>query len=77
MMKQIKWKPALAIMLAVVMVLAAFPQQSKASEVCMRAFEKCTVDAFISLVLSGPMTAGILMSGCVNGYAFCLKYFKG
>ena len=71
-----KVKSVLVIALVAAVVLTAIPQQSEASEVCQRALEKCTVDAIISFLLGGGLTAGIMMSGCLNGYSFCLKYLK-
>jgi len=74
-MKQNKWKTAWMIMLAVVLVLAAFPEQSQASDLCQEALEKCGVDAVISVLLGGWPAAAVLMSACINGYVFCQKYF--
>lgn len=71
-----KSKSVLVIVLVAAVILTAFPQQAQASEVCQRALEKCTVDAIISFLLGGGLTAGIMMSGCLNGYSFCLKYLK-
>lgn len=71
-----KIKSLLVIVLVAAVVLTAMPQQAEASEVCRKALEKCTVDALISFLLGGGLTAGIMMSGCINGYSFCLKYLK-
>jgi hypothetical protein len=44
-------------------------------EECDRALTKCSVDAVIAGILSGPQTFLLFASGCLMGYTWCLKYY--
>ncbi|MFO7866758.1 MAG: hypothetical protein R6V02_08105 [Candidatus Aminicenantes bacterium] len=76
MTNQKKWKPALAAVLAVGMVLTAFPEQARATDICIQALEKCGIDVAISFLIAGWHGAALLAAGCINGYVFCQKYFQ-
>ncbi len=44
-------------------------------EECDKALVKCSVDAVIAGILSGPQTFLLFASGCLMGYTWCLKYY--
>ena len=76
MRKHTKRKTAWVLMLAVGMLLTAFPEPSQASsDICLKALEKCGVDVVISFLLGGIQGAALMATGCFNGYIFCLKYY--
>lgn len=62
-----------ALALVVGLYVGVFPLH--ASETCERALVRCSVDAVVSLFFSGPSVFGLYSTGCLLGYAWCLKYY--
>lgn len=53
-----------------------FVSSTFASEdVCKKALSRCTVDAVIAGLFSGPQSFFLYYSGCFMGYSWCLKYY--
>jgi len=44
-------------------------------DVCKKAFSRCTIDAAIAGLFSGPQSFLLYFSGCFMGYSWCLKYY--
>ena len=44
-------------------------------DVCKNALSRCTVDAVIAGLFSGPQSFLVYYSGCFIGYSWCLKYY--
>lgn len=45
-------------------------------DVCNNALSRCTTDAVIAGLFSGPQTFILYYSGCFMGYTWCLKYYE-
>ncbi len=43
--------------------------------VCRKALSRCTVDAVVAGLFSGPQSFMLYVSGCFMGYSWCLKYY--
>lgn len=48
---------------------------SASEEVCKKALSRCTTDAVIAGLFSGPQSFLLYYSGCFIGYSWCLKYY--
>jgi len=44
-------------------------------DVCRKALSRCTVDAVVAGLFSGPQSFLLYYSGCFMGYSWCLKYY--
>jgi hypothetical protein len=47
-----------------------------AGDVCKKALSRCTADAVVSGLYSGPQSFFLYYSGCFIGYTWCLKYYE-
>ena len=45
------------------------------ADVCRKALSRCTVDAVVAGLFSGPQSFLLYFSGCFMGYSWCLKYY--
>jgi len=48
---------------------------SASDDVCKDALSRCTTDAVISGLISGPQSFLLYYSACFMGYSWCLKYY--
>jgi hypothetical protein len=44
-------------------------------DVCKKALTRCTADAVVAGLFSGPQSFLLYYSGCFIGYSWCLKYY--
>ena len=63
----------LGLMLAVCFFVISSAYASE--DVCKKAMSRCTVDAAIAGLLSGPQSFLLYYAGCFIGYSWCLKYY--
>ena len=47
----------------------------EANEMCEEAFEKCIVDAVVTLFIGGAPAFAYYAVGCFVGYSWCLRYY--
>lgn len=54
-----------------------FVSSTFASEdVCKKALTRCTADAVLTGIISGPQSFFLYYSACFMGYTWCLKYYN-
>jgi hypothetical protein len=44
-------------------------------DVCKKALSRCTTDAVVAGLFSGPQSFMLYYAGCFIGYSWCLKYY--
>ena len=63
----------LGLMLVVCLFMLSSVYASE--DVCKKALSRCTVDAVVAGLFSGPQSFLLYYSGCFIGYSWCLKYY--
>jgi hypothetical protein len=57
------------------LVILFCPPGFASNEECDRALARCSVDAMIAGLFSGPQSFLAYSAGCFLGYTWCLKYY--